>query len=77
MKAAVARLAGMAPVQAFHRGRRGVGHSFGTTKVGGRGPKPILKALQRAQPSKFRRYDTRMSVLPAVEPDLCKLADLG
>ncbi len=39
--------------------------------------KPILKALQRAQPSKFRRYDTRMSVLPAVEPDLCQLADLG
>ena len=38
--------------------------------------KSFLKALQCTQPGKFRRYDSSMSVLPAVEPDLCQLPDL-
>jgi len=37
--------------------------------------KPFLKALQRTQPGKFRRDDSSMSVLPAVEPDLCQLPE--
>src|ERR1700722_10477703 len=41
------------------------------------GSKSFLKALQRTQPGKFRRYDSGMSVLPAVEPDLCQLPELG
>ncbi len=38
--------------------------------------KSFLEALQRTHPSKFRRYDSGMSILPAVEPDLCQLPDL-
>jgi hypothetical protein len=38
--------------------------------------KSFVKALQCPQAAKFHRDDSRMSVLPAVEPDLCQVADL-
>ena len=49
----------------------------GYAHTGRSSSKSILKALQRTQPGKFRRYDLRMRVLPAVEPDPRQLADLG
>jgi len=40
------------------------------------GLKSLLKGLQRTHPGEFRRYNSSMGVLPAVEPEPCQLSDL-
>jgi hypothetical protein len=40
------------------------------------GSKSLLKGLQRTHPGEFRRYNSSMGVLPAVEPEPGQLSDL-